>query len=397
MGFFSEVSWQSTGTDVPTTPHCGLCGLSKKCFSPRMPPTGLGKRKVLFVSEAPGVEEDRQGSHLIGESGQLLRKILDSLDVDLDDCWRTSAVICHPPNNEIDEKYIKACRPNLIKTIRDLAPMVIIPLGGSPVQSLIQPLWKKDMGPISRWVGWTIPSGKAWICPTYHPSYLLKMDEDEQLVSITRKHLKKALSMEFEIPPVCSLSHLQQKVEVILTDQAARARLRDLLTKCGLLAFDYETTGLKPENPEQRIVSCSFCLNGEDTWAFPVTERTTPLLSRVLLSPNLVKIASNLKFEERWTRAKMGHGVVNWNWDTMQAAHVLDNRRQITSVKFQSFVLLGIGDYNSHVEKYLQSETANGLNRITDLDIRDVLLYNGLDSLLEYRVAQIQKRMMGWR
>ncbi|NIS13859.1 MAG: hypothetical protein GWN12_18870 [Thermoplasmata archaeon] len=80
----------------------------------------------------------------------------------------------------------------------------------------------------------------------------------------------------------------------------------------------------------------------------------------------------------------------------MQAAHILDNRRGITSIKFQAFVLLGIGEYNARVEQYLESETANSLNRIAEIDTRDLLLYNGLDSLLEYKVAEIQKERMRW-
>ena len=398
MGFFNESSWQTKETRQPTIAHCGLCGLNKRCFSPKMPPTGTGKRKILFVAEAPGEQEDRQGVQLVGESGILLRKLLDELDVDLDECWKTNAVICRPPSHEIDSRFINSCRPNLLQTIQELQPNVIVCLGKSSVESLIGPLWKKDVGPMERWVGWKIPlrAYHAWVCPTYHPSYLLRKDEDELLKNIILQQLDAAIQLESHPPKGLLLSDLEQEVEIILKEDSARARLKELLGKRGRVAFDYETTGLKPERTEQRIVSCSFCFEGEDTFAFPVTEGTMKLLSKVLRSRNLLKIASNLKFEERWTIAKMGHGVEAWDWDTMQAAHILDNRRGVTSVKFQAFVSLGIGEYNSRVERFLKSETTNGLNRIDDIDIRDLLLYNGLDSLLEYKVAKEQKSAMGW-
>jgi len=159
------------------------------------------------------------------------------------------------------------------------------------------------------------------------------------------------------------------------------------------MAFDYETTGLKPDRPEQQIVSCSFCLDGYETWACRIDKKSHAALSKVLLSL-LPKIAANMKFEERWTRAKLGHGVANWDWDTMVAAHVLDNRPGITSLKFQAYVQFGIGEYDSTVAPYLRSDSSNGLNRIREVPIQDLLLYNGLDSLIEFKLAEKQKGLM---
>ena len=108
----------------------------------------------------------------------------------------------------------------------------------------------------------------------------------------------------------------------------------------------------------------------------------------------LKKIASNLKFEERWTRAKLGHGVVGWHWDTMLAAHLIDNRPHITSIKFQAFVLLGVADYSSHVEEFLKPIGDSDYNRVEEMNEEDLLLYNGLDSLLEFKVMKKQKEIV---
>jgi uracil-DNA glycosylase len=175
MGFFAASSW-SAKNSRPQLAQCGACGLSRKCFSPRMPPTGKGSNKVLVVAEAPGEEEDRQGVQLIGRAGQLLRNMLHTIGEELDDCWKTNAVICRPPGNEIKTEYVAACRPTLLKTIAELKPRVIILLGGSAVESVIEPEWGRNVGGIGRWAGYTIPSPtyNAWLCPTYHPSYLLR-------------------------------------------------------------------------------------------------------------------------------------------------------------------------------------------------------------------------------
>ena len=169
--------------------------------------------------------------------------------------------------------------------------------------------------------------------------------------------------------------------------------MKQLLKRKGVLAFDYETTGLKPENSKQKIVSVSFCLDGRKTFACMVTDNNKKLVSQILKSPNLKKVASNMKFEERWTRAKFGHEVRCWHWDTMLAAHVLDNRSHITSIKFQSFIYLGINDYDSFINPYLKTQPGELLNRIEELDPEELLLYNGLDSLLEYMIMKKQRRM----
>ena len=111
-----------------------------------------------------------------------------------------------------------------------------------------------------------------------------------------------------------------------------------------------------------------------------------------LLRSDRPKIAANIKFEERWTRRVFGHSVRNWAWDTMQVAHILDNRRGITGLKFQSFCLLGMEPYNNGVKSYIEGEGGNGPNRLRETDMADLLLYNGLDSLLEWKLAKMQRK-----
>jgi DNA polymerase len=361
-----------------------------------MAPSGRGKVPVLFVAEAPGENEDRLGTQLIGDAGQCLRKMLKGIGEDLEDATKTNAIICRPPRNKIADVHIESCRPNLIATVQELKPKVIILLGMSAVKSLIGREWGDSLDVLTKWVGWTIPVHRygAWVCPTFHPSYVLRMNEDPTLVMQVKQHLRAAYRMQTKELPDTELKTLEKKVEIIRSAREARLRLRDLSQKAGRLAFDYETTGLKPDSPVHRIVSCSFCLEGKDTFACMIDDSTRPLLSRVLQNPDLLKIASNMKFEERWTMAKLGHPVAGWWWDTMLAAHVLDNRQGITSIKFLSFINFGIGDYNSKVKHLLRSETSNGVNRIDEIPADDLLLYNGLDSLLEYKMAIRQRKIL---
>jgi len=111
-----------------------------------------------------------------------------------------------------------------------------------------------------------------------------------------------------------------------------------------------------------------------------------------LLKSSIGKIASNLKFEERWTRYFLKHRVRNWDWDTMLAAHVLNNATGITGLKFQAFVQLGQSQYDKHIEPYLKSSKGQHLNRIREIPLKDLLVYNGMDSFLEIKLATLQKR-----
>mgnify|MGYP001570962896 CR=1 FL=1 len=402
--FFTPAAWQGDkNTSAPRLPECGRCGLYKAgCLSPKMPPTGDGNRSVLFVAEAPGEREDRKGVQLVGKSGKLVREVLKSMPrkirMRLEDGYKTNAVICRPPKNKIEDLYINSCRPNLLKTVRDTKPTVIILLGGSAVKGLLPTEREADVGAISRWVGWTIPSHEhgAWICPTYHPAYLLRM-KDRVLDRLFRKHLRRAL--ELENVPILSepLEALKKRVEVILRPSEARSRLHDLSKKRGVLAFDYEANRLKPDDSRCKIVACSFCLDGEDTFAFPVTEELYPDISRVLKNPKLLKVASNLKNEERWTRAKLGHRVESWYWDTMLAAHFLDNRGGISSLKFQAFVQFGISDYDRVVAPYFERTDKDGFNAVEEIPQEELLIYNGLDSLLEYKLMKVQRKAAGFK
>lgn len=396
-GFLPISTWgKRLESTTPTLARCGLCGLAKQCVSPRMEPTGKGVRKVLFVAEAPGSTEDRRGVQLIGDAGKLLRKILRRLDKDLDDCWKTNAVICRPPKNDMQPVYIEACRPNLIRTINNLKPKVIILLGHSAVESLLLPEWGEGVGSLTKWIGWKIPLRKfgAWVCPTYHPSYLNRMDKNRVLMQLTEQHIREAFALEGQVLPLDGLEALKARIEILTSPQKVRRRLRVLSKAVGRLSFDYETTGLKPDAQGHKIKTVSFCLNGRDTFACLLDDSCLGDLSRVLRSEGLKKIGANIKFEERWTWAFLNHGVANWYWDTMQAAHILDNRSGISSLQFQAFVQFGVGDYSSHVDSYIKAPTSNARNEIDKAPVEELLLYNGLDALLTYMLMKKQKQQM---
>jgi len=110
-----------------------------------------------------------------------------------------------------------------------------------------------------------------------------------------------------------------------------------------------------------------------------------------------------MKFEQNWSVERVGTPVYGWEWDSMQAAHILDNRKGITGLKFQAYVNFGLIDYDSHIEGWLKGggeQGANSINKVRELVEKkgpdELLTYCGLDSLLEFKLAEIQRKELGF-
>ncbi len=389
-GFFSLTTVQKAPQAL--VPKCGTCGLYKGCNSPKMEWSGEGRMGVLIVGEAPGEREDQKGTQFVGKTGHHLARALRNIGIDMrGDCWLTNALICHPPGNKIaDDRMVDWCRPNLTKTIRELNPKVIIPLGGAAIRSLIGPLWKEDIGKVQRWIGWQIPSHdpNAWICPNWHPSFLVRIKHE-----VADRNFERDLAKAFALTkrPWKEAPDFESRVIVEMDPKKAAEHIM-LFTECskGPIAFDYETNCLRPWSGDAEIVCCSIS-DGRKSVSFPWMGPAIRAMQSFIRSP-VPKSGWNIKFEESATRAAFGHGVRNWHSDGMLKTHWKDNRPGITSLKFQGYVKLGVGDYDSKIKPFLRAEGANRINRIKEVPILDLLKYCGMDSLLEAILTRINTK-----
>lgn len=355
----------------------------------------MGKRNILIVGEAPGADEDAQGMQFVGKTGTKLREVLESVGINMrQDCIITNALICRPPNNEIpNPKMVDWCRPNLINTIQKEKPDVIIPLGTNAVASLLGWTYKDKVGSITKWAGYQIPDQKinAWICPTFHPSYITRMD-DAVLNRMFRNHLQGAKDVSGYGKPWSGKVDFSKKVEPIKSPSEAARRIRSFPKK-GRMAFDFETNMLKPEHHKSRIVCCSICFNGKKTIAFPWHGEAITETLKLLKNHRIAKYGYNIKFEQSWLIWHHKTRVANWRYDGNIGSHILDNgheNRPITSLKFQSYVLFGMPAYDEHIRPFLESKGKGSYaeNRIQEVDLTELLIYCGIDSLLEYKVAR---------
>jgi len=365
-----------------------------------MPVTGEGRMGVLVVAEAPGENEDKQGVQLVGRSGQLLRKALAKLGVDLDrDCWKINAVNCRPVGNETpSEIHYKSCwRQMVLPTIQELHPKTIILLGGTALNQWLTEFWPEKV-PISTIRGYCIPDHDlgAWVCPTYHPSYVMRQGQDKYgraakdnvAQVIWEQDLYRALSLG-DTPPRALLDE-----DCVIWDDENIARvLGSDLKDLPYVEFDFETTGLKPQRRGHRIICCSICAAKDFSIAFPITSVTIQPLKALLTNPNIGKMAHNIKFEDIWASVILECDVNNWALDSMIAAHLSDNRARTKDLGFQGLVHFGVKDYWSWTLPFIKGKDekdANSFNRMSEAPLEKVMKYCAMDSLIGYNLAMMQ-------
>ncbi len=105
---------------------CGLCaGRTQVVFGGGNPDAGL-----MFVGEAPGFHEDRQGVPFVGQAGKLLDSLLEQIGLSRADVYIANVLKCRPPENrDPAPAEIAACSPHLMEQIAIIRPRVVCTLG----------------------------------------------------------------------------------------------------------------------------------------------------------------------------------------------------------------------------------------------------------------------------
>lgn len=135
---------------------------------------GVGNTQsdILFLGEAPGAEEDKQGIPFVGQSGQLLDKALAAIGLDREQIYITNILPWRPPGNRTPTgEEIALFRPYVLKHIELINPKLVVCLGGTAAKALLQ-----TAEGIMRLRGhFSFVDGvSAKILPTFHPAYLLR-------------------------------------------------------------------------------------------------------------------------------------------------------------------------------------------------------------------------------
>ena len=150
----------------------GECKRCKLHLTRRQIVFGEGNEKatLVFVGEAPGEDEDRQGRPFVGKAGQLLTRIINAIGLTREEVYITNIIKCRPPRNRNPQQdEIATCEPFLGQQLEIIQPKIICALGSFAAQTLLKTAEK-----ISQLRGRFHEYRGIKVMPTYHPAFLLR-------------------------------------------------------------------------------------------------------------------------------------------------------------------------------------------------------------------------------
>ena len=137
---------------------------------------GSPNAEIMFIGEAPGADEDKQGEPFVGRAGQLLTKILKTMGFAREDVYIANILKCRPDmpvgsfgNRAPTPAEMQTCRPYLVEQIDIIQPKVLVALGAVAVEGLLGTRGTmRDLR--GRWHSYN----ETPLMITYHPAYLLR-------------------------------------------------------------------------------------------------------------------------------------------------------------------------------------------------------------------------------
>ena len=274
---------------------------------------GFGKRpaSVLFISEAPGGEEDKRGKPFVGRAGKLLAGVCDEIGWNLDrDVFRTNTVRCRPPENRDPlAAEIRACKGFLDLDFQAVDPDVVVLLGAVAFRQYLPDEKGKILEVRGNAYTRELFGRERVLVPTVHPAFVLRNVKAYRkwLCDDLRSAMGAATWSLKTSPARKAGSHSQSAVLPFRTTPATLTDLRHDLQRDVPVGFDLETTGLERDS---QIVGVGTCTGPSEGHYLPLAEdfvgTTAARLQPWLEDPAVVKVVSNAKFERH---ILLGYGV----------------------------------------------------------------------------------------
>lgn len=187
-----------TAAELAACTRCDLHGLGRTHVVP-----GQGNADspdFMFVGEAPGADEDRQGLAFVGAAGQFLTKMIAAMGYTRDQVFIANICKCRPPNNRTPSPpEMAACVPYLKRQIARIRPKCLILLGNTAMRGLFPDTFMRRGQ-------WQMYEGIPAI-GTFHPAYILRFDSVRDSAGLRKAKtevwntLKLALARLGKTPP----------------------------------------------------------------------------------------------------------------------------------------------------------------------------------------------------
>jgi DNA polymerase len=188
---------ESYAEDVASCTRCRLSqGRTQVVFG-----SGNAHADLMFVGEAPGFHEDKQGLPFVGQAGKLLGKLLEGIGMTRADVYVANVLKCRPPGNRDPQPdEIEACESHLFKQIELIQPTVVATLGNFATKLLSG----RPLG-ITRVHGQeqetTLGGRKVLLYPLYHPAAALYTPAMLKVLETDFARLPELLGRSLVPPP----------------------------------------------------------------------------------------------------------------------------------------------------------------------------------------------------
>lgn len=390
---------------------CEKCKAYKTTKHPKMQHAGQGKKKILIVGEFLTQDADQRSTHFGVQEQEMLLSAFERNDISLyRDCWLLNAHRCVPTEEPGKlSKYVKFCQKYLHAAVLELKPEYILLMGRWAITGFYHPHYAGSEGSYNpnRWRGLCIKDQKynAVVSCTYSPfeiymdahdpAYHMLFSKDVDLFceQIHNQEAQKIQKIDYE------------KYVSVLTDFPSVVSLLERILKNKInITFDYETTGLKPFSKGHKIALVGIALSETEGYCFPLQYKNTwtkeeggkiiSLWKEILKDKEIKKNNHNILFEDVWSAGILKTRLRGVEWDTQLAAHILDNRRMYTGLKFQTYIHFGVLSYDEHIHPYLVTNKESEFNNVEQAPFKDLSIYCALDCIFSLRLMNIQKELL---
>ena len=151
---------------------------------------GNPKSKLMFIGEAPGANEDKEGLPFVGRAGALLDKMLAAIDLDRKKVYISNIINYRPPDNRRPtEEEIQRYLPFVTKHIEIINPKILVLLGSTAMNALIgnDVVISKKRG---KWIEKKFGNCKTSVIITFHPAFLMRQPAQKKMAWIDLKMIR---------------------------------------------------------------------------------------------------------------------------------------------------------------------------------------------------------------
>lgn len=349
--------------------NCTDCPLKDE---PLVPPFGSERGYIAIVGEAPGADEVKIGRPFVGRAGQLLRRTMTEVGVEVERVHYTNAVMCRPPDNrDPSSTEIACCRDRLFHGLFEAKPKVIVPLGGFAHQVVTsrKERIKKARGKPEYA---SIYGHECVVLSSIHSAALLRFPDDFPDLC---EDLKRAVDIYdgddvIIEPPIENYVIISEnninRMDALL---CRLERLMETSSPKDTISVDLETDGLLYLGKD--LVTCALSWKGETAVAFDwhlircypeFRARLNDVLSVMPCSFH------NGSFDIPWLHQESIYP--NYRWDTMLASYVLDERKGIHGLE-----RLAVSRYKAPTYKL-----GEAIKDVKSIDRIELLTYNATDA-----------------